>query len=215
LFSVDDLFPFGTELGYLGIFLISFVGSLVVFVPVPYFPVILAAALSSKFDPHLISIVSALGTVIAKTIIFFASYYGRNMLSTSTKKRMLPLQRLVSRYGWPSAFVASATPIPDDIVYIPLGLARYSPWKFSLSTFAGKVVMNEAVVWGTVYFGRPLAEDVISSSDINTLIIVGVATAAAMGVLIYFALKMDWNKFLGRWFPWAVNEEESENGSKS
>lgn len=214
MFSVDDLFPFGTELGYLGILLISFLGSLVVFVPVPYFPVILAAALSSKFDPNLISIVSALGTVIAKVIIFFASYYGRNMLSTNTKERMLPLQRLVSRYGWASAFVASATPIPDDIVYIPLGLARYSPWKFALSTFAGKVAMNEALVWGTVYFGRPLAEDVISSADSNTLIIVGVATAAAMGALIYFALKIDWYRLLGRWFPWAVREEESENGDK-
>jgi membrane protein DedA with SNARE-associated domain len=214
LVSVDDLFPFGTELGYLGILLISFVGSLVVFVPIPYFPVILAAALSTKFDPHLISIISALGTVIAKTIIFFASYYGRNMMSTSTIKRMLPLQRLVSRYGWPSAFVAAATPIPDDIVYIPLGLARYSPWKFALSTFAGKVAMNEALVWGTVYFGRPLAEDVISSSDSNTLVIAGVATAAAMGTLIYFALKMDWNKFLGRWFPWAVKEEGENGGGK-
>ena len=210
--GLEDLFPFSEELGYLSILLISFVGSIIVFVPVPYFPILLAAALSSKFDPNMISIVSALGTVIAKTIIFFASFYGRNMLSDKTKQRMLPLQRLVSRYGWPGAFVAAATPIPDDLVYIPLGLARYSPWKFALATFTGKLAMNEAIVWGTVYFGRPIAQDVLSSStDITTLVIVTVVSVAVMGAMIYFSLKMDWAKFLGRWFPWAVRESDDKS----
>ena len=207
--GLEDLFPFSDELGYLSIFLISFLGSLVVFVPVPYFPVILAAALSDKFDPHLIALASALGSVIAKTIIFFASYYGRKALSTTTKKRMLPLQRLVSRYGWPGAFLASATPIPDDIVYIPLGLARYSPWKFALATFAGKMAMTEAIVWGTIFLGRPIAEDVISSAtDYTTLVIIGVASVAVMGAILYFTLKLDWGKLLGRWFPWAVRDDD-------
>jgi membrane protein DedA with SNARE-associated domain len=210
LVDIASLFPLDGELGYLGIFLVSFVGSIIVFVPVPYFPVILAAALSEKFDPHMIAIVSALGTVIAKTIIFFASYYGRKMLSQKTQKRMLPLQRLVSKYGWPGAFVAAATPIPDDIVYIPLGLARYSPWKFALSTFAGKVVMNEAIVWSTVFLGRPLVQDVVSNTDNTTLVIITVASIAVMGVIIYFSLKIDWGKLIGRWFPWAVKEDEKE-----
>jgi membrane protein DedA with SNARE-associated domain len=211
LVGLEDLFPFSDELGYLSIFLISFVGSLIVFVPVPYFPIILAASLSDKFDPHLIALTSSLGTVIAKTIIFFASYYGRKALSTSTKKRMLPLQRLVSRYGWPGAFIAAATPIPDDIVYIPLGLARYSPWKFALATFAGKMVMTEAIVWGTVFFGRPIAEDVISSStDTTTLVVIGVVSIVAMGLILYYTLKVDWGKLLGRWFPWALRDDKKE-----
>lgn len=208
--DITDLFPLGGELGYLGIFLVSFVGSIIVFVPVPYFPVILAASLSEKFDPNMIALVSALGTVIAKTLIFFASYYGRKMLSHKTQKRMLPLQRLVSRYGWPGAFVAAATPIPDDIVYIPLGLARYSPWKFALSTFGGKLVMNEAIVWGTVVLGRPIAQDVVSSTDNTTLAIITAATVAVMGVIIYFSLKIDWGKLIGRWFPWAVKEDDED-----
>jgi membrane protein DedA with SNARE-associated domain len=207
LVSLEDLFPFSPELGYLSIIIISFIGSLVVFIPIPYFPLLLTASLSSRFDPHLIAVASALGSVAAKTIIFFASYYGRNILSDRTKKRMLPLQRLVSRYGWPGAFVAAATPIPDDIVYIPLGIARYSPWKFALGTFGGKVVMNEAIVWGTVYFGRPLVEDVTNSLDDTSLILVAVASIAVMGVIIYYSLKIDWAKLLGRWFPWSLDKD--------
>ncbi len=213
--SLEDLFPFSEELGYLSILIISFVGSIIVFIPVPYFPVILAAALSNKFDPHLIAIVSAVGTVIAKTIIFFVSYYGRNLLSNQTKKRMLPLQRLVSRYGWPGAFAAAATPIPDDIVYIPLGLARYNPWKFALATFGGKVAMNEAIVWSTIYFGRPIAQDVIDGTqDMTTLIIIAVASIAAMGVIIYYSLRIDWGKIIGRWFPWAVQDDVQDGPEK-
>jgi hypothetical protein len=34
-----------------------------------------------------------------------------------------------------------------------------------------------------------------------------------MGVIIYFSLKIDWGKLIGRWFPWAVKDEEETKGS--
>ena len=47
-----------------------------------------------------------------------------------TRKRMRPFERLVKRYGAGAAFFAAATPIPDDLVYVPLGLAKYNPTSF-------------------------------------------------------------------------------------
>jgi membrane protein DedA with SNARE-associated domain len=215
LVNIEDLFPFDPELGYLGLLIISFVFSLIPFVPIPYFPVLITAAFNRNFDPHVIAISSAAGIVAAKTIIFFASYYGRAMLSDKTKKRMLPLQRLVSRYGWPGAFVAAATPIPDDIVYIPLGLAKYSPWKFATATFAGKVVMNEAIVWGSIWLGRPFVERYLSeTTDPASLIIAAVVSIAILGVLVYYSLKIDWAKLIGRWFPWTLKDEENDSDDK-
>lgn len=211
--DIGDLFPFDLQFGYLGILIISFIGSIIVFVPVPYFPILVTASFNPKFDPHMIALVSAVGTVAAKTIIFLVSYYGRKILSDKTKKRMLPLQKLVSRYGWPGAFAAALTPIPDDLVYIPLGLAKYSPWKFAAATFAGKFLMNEAIVWGSVYLGRPFVEGLMSDSTSNTsLIIAGVASVAVLVVLIYLSLKIDWAKVIGRWFPWAVENGEDKKG---
>jgi len=213
LVDIGDLFPFDLQFGYLGILIISFIGSIIVFVPVPYFPILVTASFNPKFDPHMIALVSAVGTVAAKTIIFLVSYYGRKILSDKTKKRMLPLQKLVSRYGWPGAFAAALTPIPDDLVYIPLGLAKYSPWKFAAATFAGKFLMNEAIVWGSVYLGRPFVEGLMSDSTSNTsLIIAGVASVAVLVVLIYLSLKIDWAKVIGRWFPWAVENGEDKKG---
>lgn len=216
--ALEDLFPFDPELGYLGILIVSFVGSLIPFIPVPYFPLLITASFNSNFNPHLIALVSAAGVVAAKTIIFFASYYGRKVLSDKTKHRMLPLQRLVGRYGWPGAFIAAATPIPDDLVYIPLGLAKYSPWKFATATFAGKFVMSEAIVWSSIFLGRPFVESVLGETTDPTWLIVGaVVSIALLGVTVYYSLKIDWARIIGRWFPWTLegnNDDDKDGGKK-
>jgi membrane protein DedA with SNARE-associated domain len=207
--NIEELFSFYDDFSYLGIFLISFVGSIVVFVPVPYFPVLITAAFNSNLDPTLISLSSAIGAVSAKLIIFYASYYGRNMLSAKIKGKMVPLQRLLGRYGGIGAFIAAVSPIPDDIVYIPLGLAKYSPWKFAIATFLGKFILNEIFVLGAIYFGKPFVSNLMSSSiNIDYLIIVTIASIAALGVIIYFALRIDWAKIIGRWFPWTLDRDQ-------
>ncbi|HXV47143.1 MAG TPA: VTT domain-containing protein [Nitrososphaera sp.] len=216
--TLEDLFPFDAELGYLGILIVSFVGSLVPFIPIPYFPLLITASFNPNFNPHLIAVMSAVGVVAAKTIIFFASYYGRKVLSDKTKKRMLPLQRLVSRYGWFGAFIAALTPIPDDLVYIPLGLAKYNPWKFATATFAGKVLMNEAIVWSSIYLGRPFVERILGeTTDPTWLIVAAIASIIVLGVIVYLSLRIDWANVIGKWFPWALrngeNNGETKNGS--
>lgn len=207
--NIEELFSFYDDFGYLGIFLVSFVGSLVVFVPVPYFPVLITAAFNSNLDPTLISLSSAIGAVSAKLIIFYASYYGRNMLSAKIKGKMVPLQRLLARYGGIGAFIAAVSPIPDDIVYIPLGLAKYSPWKFAIATFLGKFTLNEIIVLGAIYFGKPFVSNLMSGSvNIDYLIVVTIASIAALGVIIYFVLKIDWAKIIGHWFPWTLDKDQ-------
>ena len=209
--SIDELFSFYDDFGYLGILLISFVGSIIVFVPVPYFPVLITAAFNDNLDPTLISLSSAIGAVIAKLVIFYASYYGRNILSSKIKGKMVPLQRLLGRYGAIGAFIAAISPIPDDIVYIPLGLAKYSPWKFAIATFLGKFLFNELFVLGAIYFGKPFVNNLMSNSaNMDYLIVVTIVSIAAMGLIIYFALKIDWAKIIGRWFPWTLDKEQEE-----
>lgn len=206
--NIDQLFSFYDDFGYLGILLISFVGSIIVFVPIPYFPVLITAAFNDNLNPTLIALSSAIGAVIAKLIIFYASYYGRNMLSSKIKGKMIPLQRLLGRYGGIGAFIAAVSPIPDDIVYIPLGLAKYSPWKFAIATFLGKFIFNELVVLGAINFGKPFVNNLMSNStNIDYLIVVTIASVATLGVIIYFALKIDWAKIIGHWFPWTLDKD--------
>ena len=118
-----DLFPFAPEIGYIGLSLVSFFGSLIPFVPIPSFVLLATMAVGEQFNIHLLALFAALTSTVAKQIIFYLSYGGRKIISEKTKNRMKPFQKLVRRYGATAAFVAAATPIPDDIVYIPLGLS--------------------------------------------------------------------------------------------
>lgn len=212
LTTLDWLFTLFDSFGYLGVFTASFVGSIIVFVPVPYFPVLVAAALSEQLDPNLISLVSALGVLLAKMIIFYASYYGRSVLSDKTKQRMFPLQKVLRRYGGLGAFIVALTPIPDDLVYIPLGLARYSPWKFAIATFSGKFILNEIIVWSSVILGRPFFESFISTDMDPLFVTLGIiASIAILVIIVYLSIRVDWARVIGKWFPWAMNNPDNED----
>lgn len=217
MISFHDISSFYSDSGYIGILVISFIGSIIVFIPVPYFPILISSALNKDFDPHMIALSSALGAVLAKIIIFIASYYGRNILSNKTKTKMQPLQKLLSKYGAIGAFLAALTPIPDDLIYIPLGLAKYSAKKFAIATFLGKFIFGEIIVWGTVFLGRPIMEEVLSVSDASnqlSTIVVTVLTVALLILVLFFTFKVDWGKIIGRWFPWALNEDSDEKPKK-
>ena len=213
--NLEDLLSFDS-FGYLGILLISFVGSIIIFVPIPYFPVLVVAAFDKHLDPHIISLCSALGSVAGKMIVFYASYYGHKMLNTNTKKRMFPLHRLLSKYGWLGAFIAAAIPVPDDVVYITLGLTKYSPFRFATAVFTGKIVLKEITVWGALLIGRPFVEYFISnySNPFYFVALIG-STAVILAIILYLSLKLDWGKIIGRYFPWTLPDEGSSNSNSS
>ncbi|HYZ50918.1 MAG TPA: VTT domain-containing protein [Nitrososphaeraceae archaeon] len=214
--SLEQLLSFFNGFGYFGILLISFIGSIIIFVPIPYFPVLVAAAFDEHLNPHMISLSSALGSVAGKMIVFYASYYGHKMLNSRTKKRIFPLHKLLSKYGWLGAFVAAAVPVPDDVVYITLGIAKYSPFRFVTAVFAGKMVLKEITVWGALFIGRPFIEYFVSnySNPVYFVALIG-STAAILAVVLYFSLKLDWGKIIGKYFPWTLTDESSSsNGSR-
>jgi hypothetical protein len=90
--DLNEIFVFFNNFGYLGVLLVSFVGGIIIFVPVPYFPILIGAAFNAHLDPNLISLSGAVGTTLAKMIIFCASYYESNILELSRKKAFFLLR---------------------------------------------------------------------------------------------------------------------------
>jgi uncharacterized oligopeptide transporter (OPT) family protein len=75
--------------------------------------------------------------------------------------------------------------------------------------------MNEFIVWGSIFLGRPFVENILSSdtTDQTSLIIAAIVSTIVLGIVVYFSLRIDWAKVVGRWFPWALknsNEEEDD-----
>jgi len=207
-----ELFPFTPEVGYLGLAIVSFFGSLIPFVPIPSFVLVATMAVGEQFDIHVLVLIAAITSTAAKQIIFYASYGGRKIISEKTKKRMLPFQKLVKRYGGSAAFVAAATPIPDDLVYIPLGLAKYNPKRFFVATLSGKIVLFYVIVLISHYTGLSLLEPVLQGIDDPLPVYIGIiALGVAMTLVVILLLRLNWEKILGRIAPWTLDDDDNNN----
>ena len=207
-----ELFPFTPEVGYLGLTIVSFFGSLIPFVPIPSFVLVATMAVGEQFDIHILVVIAAITSTAAKQIIFYASYGGRKIISEKTKKRMLPFQKLVKRYGGSAAFIAAATPIPDDLVYIPLGLAKYNPKRFFVATLLGKFVLYYVIVLISHYMGLSLLEPVLKQIDDPLPVYIGIiALGIAMTVVVILLLRLNWERILGRIAPWTLDDDDNNN----
>jgi len=207
-----ELFPFTPEVGYLGLTIVSFFGSLIPFVPIPSFVLVATMAAGEQFDIHVLVLIAALTSTAAKQIIFYVSYGGRKIISEKTKKRMMPFQKLVKRYGGSAAFVAAATPIPDDLVYIPLGLAKYNPKRFFVATLSGKFVLYYVIVLISHYMGLSLLEPVLQGIDDPLPVYIGIiALGAAMTIVVILLLRLNWERILGRVAPWTLEDDDTNN----
>lgn len=209
--DLSAIFPFADEIGYFGLALVNFFASLIPFVPLPSFILLATMAAGDKFNIHYLVLIAAITSAVAKQIIFLISYGGRKMMTENTRIRMRPFERLVKRYGAAAAFVAAATPIPDDLIYVPLGLAKYNPLRFFISTLLGKVVLFYVIVLLSHYFGMNYVEPILENVDDPMIVYVGfVIFATMMAAAILVLLRLNWAKLLGRFAPWTVQKDDED-----
>jgi len=205
------IFPFAPEVGYIGLTLVSFFGSLIPFVPLPSFLLLATMSVGDQFDLHVIALISAVTATGAKIIVFSVSYGGRRIIGEKSRKRMRPFERLVKKYGGAAAFFAAATPIPDDLIYVPLGLAKYNPKRFIIATLAGKIVLSYVIVFASHYFGLSLVEPFLEDvEDVNTIYLGIAIFAAIMTSIVILLLKLDWQRIMGRFAPWTLDENNDD-----
>jgi membrane protein DedA with SNARE-associated domain len=206
------IFPFAPEVGYLGLTLVSFFGSLIPFVPLPSFLLLATMSVGDQFDLHIIALISAFTATGAKIIVFSVSYGGRRIIGEKSRKRMRPFERLVKKYGAAAAFFAAATPMPDDLIYVPLGLAKYNPKRFIIATLAGKIILSYVIVFASHYFGLSLIEPLLEDIEDVSTIYIGIAIfAAIMTSIVILLLKLDWQRIMGRFAPWTLDENNPDD----
>jgi len=199
-FALIDLYSYIEYFEYGGIFAISLLAGIVTVIPIPVAPLLALAALNEQMNPHLLVLSAVAGSVAAKALIFWCSYYGRNILSIKTRTRMLPLHKFINKFGWIAVILTSATPIPDAPVNIHLGLAKYDFWKFIIAAFVGKLIAYELVVFAVIFMGRSFLNDSISKINDAQLLMAVVAITISYVVIMYLTFRIDWTRVMGkRW----------------
>ena len=134
---------------YLWIFVISLISNSIPYLSVPY--LIFLVTLSTQFNHPLellgLAVFSALGATFGKTVVYAIGRGASRLASESTRANIRRFSDLAKRWGWFLIFIAAATPIPDDIVYIPFAFSGFSLWIYILSIAFGKIILKSLIVF--------------------------------------------------------------------
>jgi membrane protein DedA with SNARE-associated domain len=178
---------FALQFGYLGVFVISFVGSISVIFPIPYTIVIFF--LGSILDPFFVAISGGLGAALGEFSGYALGYYGRAVINKERQRKMGYIVKLFDKYGPAAIFLFALTPLPDDLLFIPLGVMRYPLVKAFIPSLLGKTLMTLILA----YSGQQSIELILAvfgeSGWLGTVI-----TAALLVIIIVAMVKIDWEK---------------------
>jgi len=176
-----------TQFGYLGIFIISFIGSVSVIFPIPYTLVIFG--LGSVLDPVLVAVSGGLGAALGEFSGYALGYYGTSKISEERRKKMDFMLKVFDKYGPIAIFLFALTPLPDDLLFIPLGVMRYSFVKAFIPAILGKTLMTFIVAYSGQQSFELIAVVFGESGLLGTII-----TTVLLALVIYAMIKIDWEK---------------------
>ncbi|MEW6592539.1 MAG: VTT domain-containing protein [Candidatus Hadarchaeota archaeon] len=178
------------SVGYPSAFLLGVIGASSVIIPIPTTVVLLAIASSRIFDPTLLAVAFGLGSAAGQLTSYAVGYAGSMVVGRKKRRQLDAMLKIFERYGMAAVFIFALTPLPDSLLFIPLGLAHYSLWKVFVAAAAGKVAMSLIIthVGGAV-------------GQVSENWIFGVATAVLLGLLVFAMFKIDWEKFVQKYLP--------------
>jgi len=146
-FPPSDIVAFiGTENGYTATLALSFLGGLSVLVSIPYHLVIMTFA-AGGLNPWLLGLAASIGQMGGDTTSYMLGFSGGSIASGRLAATMERLRNWITqRPYWQMAcalFVyGSISPISNDWMLVPMGLARYPYWRVMLPLELGNVVFN-------------------------------------------------------------------------
>ena len=189
----DDLMSWMMDLvqryGYLGAFLASVLGNATIILPAPYSLFIFV--LGGILDPLLLGAISGLGAAIGELTGYALGAAWRKAVSEEKKRELERARKLLENPGFIVVFVMAATPLPDDVVSVPLGLMRYPLWKAFLAFLIGKTLLCLILA----YSGRLLINITWLMGEVSGIWGM-VGTALAIIIITILAIRIDWGEVL-------------------
>ena len=181
---------------YFGVFAVSVIGTASIIIPVPYTLLIFKLSTSpSEWDPLLLTIAGGLGSAIGEMSGYALGYFGRKIVSKERQKKMSYLVKIFDRYGPLAIFAFALTPLPDDLLYIPLGILKYKFYKAFIPTIIGKFLM----VFIIAYFGMTAGEIIRLLFGEGGAEIVIVVTTVLLFLVIIAMYRIDWEKIFEKY----------------
>ena len=178
--------------GYFGVFLVSLIGSSSVIIPIPYTVIIFSMGMQkSLFNPFLLALSGGVGSAVGEFVGYLLGYFGRKVINENQQKKMNYILKLFTKYGAITIFLFALTPLPDDLLFIPLGIMRYNFVKAFIPCFMGKILMCLILAYGG-YMSISIIEALFGGE--GGLLTIIVSTILLL-VIIIAMFKIDWEKY--------------------
>ena len=149
--DVADI-EFWKGLGYPGVLMVAFFGSVSMVLPVPGLLTLCGASL--VLDPFVLGLLAGVGEALGEMSGYAVGYGGGSILE---RRKFYPkLRRWMERRGILVLFLASAVPNPFfDLVGIAAGGVRFPLLRFIVTVWVGKTVKS-MIVGYTCFYGVTL-----------------------------------------------------------
>ena len=147
---IQEVFNQLTNFGYLGIFLISLIGSSTIIFPLPAGAFVFMAA--GVLNPLLLGIVAGMGAAFGELVGYVFGWAGRKISKEKFKKELDKARKMFEKYGgFLALIIFAATPLPDDIAGIIAGLLKYDVKRFFVAVSIGKIIFHLILAYGGYY----------------------------------------------------------------
>lgn len=177
------------NIGYPGIFLLSFIGAGSVIIPIPY--TVVSLAIAPAFDPLLLAMAAGLGAGVGELVGYGLGYAGRQVVGKKRRRQLDAMVRIFERFGLLAIFIFALTPLPDDLLFIPLGLMHYSLWRALVACVAGKFVMSFIIACVGKAAAGLFAVDWLMAAVVAVL----------LALVVVVMVRIDWVKLAKKYAP--------------
>jgi membrane protein YqaA with SNARE-associated domain len=177
------------SVGYPSAFLLGLIGAASVIIPVPTTVVLLSVAVRGIFDPTLLALAFGFGAAVGQLTSYMVGYAGRMAIGNKRKRHLDAMLKIFERYGMIAVFIFALTPLPDSLLFIPMGLVHYSLWKIFVAAVAGKITMSLIITHFGGIMGQTFTENWIFAGVTTVLLIIA--------IIVMF--RIDWEKIVAKY----------------
>lgn len=138
----------------LAVFVAGFLGGTSILFPFPYYLVVITAA-AGGFNVLLIGLAAGLGVALGDSTSYLIGYAGRSVLPARVQRVFTSVQKWISDdhsykfYAFLFTYGA-IIPLPNDVVVVPLGVAKVPFWRVIIPFGLGNITFNTVLAALTV-----------------------------------------------------------------
>ncbi|MDW7990387.1 MAG: VTT domain-containing protein [Archaeoglobaceae archaeon] len=192
---LENVVNYLAELRYPGIFLISLISNSIPFIGIPYlnFLFILSPFMNLE-ETVIVALISAFGASLGKIIVYSIGASMRFTLSEKTKENLIFFEKIFKKWGFFAIFLFAASPLPDDVLYIPLGIAKFKIFHYFIAVLLGKVVVTSYVLLAGKFTSN-LMRELLNNNPISLILFFFFTM-----ILTILVIKIDWKELFEKYY---------------